>query len=290
MPDAGAGRERACLVCDGALLPATRRHGLMECARCGFVTAGLELSEAELRRVYGRDYFHGLEYADYVAEADSLKLNFERRLATLGQFVGDARGKSLFEIGCAYGFFLDVARARYRRAGGIDISADAVAYARTTLGLDVSAGDYLEHEGAAGTDVFCLWDTIEHLRTPHEYVAKIAREIAPGGLLAITTGDIGSLNARLRGRRWRMIHPPTHLHYFATDSLRRLLDRHGFDVVHVAHPGQARTVKSILYISLALRAGRPRLYRIAERLPGCGISLTLNLFDIMYVIARRRSS
>ena len=101
MPDADVGRERACLVCGGALLPATRRRGLMECARCGFVTAGLEPSEAELRRVYGRDYFHGREYADYVAEADSLKLNFERRLATLDAFVGDARGKRLFEIGCA---------------------------------------------------------------------------------------------------------------------------------------------------------------------------------------------
>lgn len=290
MPDPGAGRERACLVCDGALLPAPRRRGLMACARCGFVTAGLELSEAELRQVYGRDYFHGLEYADYVAEADSLRLNFGRRLSTLDRFVGDARDKRLFEIGCAYGFFLEVARGRYRRAGGIDISAEAVAYARARLGLEVSEGDYLEHEGAAGADVFCLWDTIEHLHAPHEYVAKIARDIAPGGLLAITTGDIGSLNARLRGRRWRMIHPPTHLHYFATDSLRRLLDRHGFDVIHVEHPGQARTVRSILYISLALKAGRPALWRMAERLPGLGTSLTLNLFDIMYVIARRRVS
>ena len=289
MPDADASPARACLVCEGGLGPATRRPGLMECARCGFVTADLEPSEAELRRVYGRDYFHGLEYADYLAEADSLRLNFERRLATLDAFVGDARGKSLFEIGCAYGFFLDVARARYARARGIDLCTEAVDYARTRLGLDVTAGDYLDHEGAAGTDVFCLWDTIEHLRAPHQYVAKIARQIAPGGLLAITTGDIGSLNARLRGRRWRMIHPPTHLHYFARDSLGRLLDRHGFDVIHVAHPGQARTVKSILYLSLALRAGRPGLYRIAERLPGLGISLTLNLFDIMYVIARRRS-
>jgi hypothetical protein len=72
----------------------------MEYVRCGFVTASMELSEAELRRVYGRDYFHGLECVDYVAEAGSLKFNFERRLTTLEAFVGNARGQRLSEIGC----------------------------------------------------------------------------------------------------------------------------------------------------------------------------------------------
>ena len=46
--------------------------------------------------------------------------------------------------------------------------------------------------------------------------------------LALTTGDIGSVNARLRGHKWRMIHPPTHLHYFSAETMKALLDRHGF--------------------------------------------------------------
>ncbi len=285
--DTDARRPRACLVCDGALHPATRLAPLWECSHCGFVTAGLDLSETDLRRIYGHDYFHGDEYADYTEEADSLRLNFQRRLDTLGRFVVDAHSKSLFEIGCAYGFFLAIARTRFRHTAGIDISPEAVAHARNTLGVDARVADYLEYDLAATPDVVCLWDTIEHLRAPHDFIAKAARDIAPGGILAITTGDIGSLNARLRGARWRMIHPPTHLHYFSKNSLRRLLERYGFEVLHVQHPGQSRTLRSILYITLALRAGRQNLFRIAERLPGLGISVTLNLFDIMYVIARR---
>jgi SAM-dependent methyltransferase len=285
-PDAG--RPCACLVCDGTLRPARRLAPLLECSQCSFVTAGLELSETDHRRIYGHDYFHGAEYADYIAEADSLKLNFNRRLDTLGRFVVHAHSKSLFEIGCAYGFFLETASTRFQCAAGIDISAEAVAYGRNTLGVDARVGDYIEHHLATRPDVVCLWDTIEHLRAPDEYIAKVGRDIAPGGILAITTGDIGSLNARLRGPRWRLIHPPTHLHYFSADTLRRLLERNGFEVIHVEHPGQARTLRSILYITLVLRGRRNNLYRRMERLPGLDLGVTLNFFDIMYVVARHR--
>jgi predicted TPR repeat methyltransferase len=290
VPDANNPTMPSCLVCAGVLRCAHRFPGLLECRRCGFLTSARQPSDAELHLIYGRHYFHGAEYADYLAEADSLKLNFGRRLATLERYVANIHAKSLFEIGCAYGFFLEIAKTRFRHAAGIDISLDAVVHAREKLGLDARAGNYLEETLHSPIDVFCLWDTIEHLRAPNEYIAKVAREITPGGILAITTGDIGSLNARLRGPRWRMIHAPTHLHYFSTSSLRQILRRHGFEVIHVEHPGQARTLKSILYIILVLRAGRPGLYRIAERFPGLGLSVTLNLFDIMYVIARRLPS
>ena len=63
-----------------------------------------------------------------------------------------------------------------------------------------------------------MWDTIEHLKRPDLFVQKAAADLRPGGLIALTTGDIGSLNARLRGARWRMIHPPTHLHYFSVSD------------------------------------------------------------------------
>ena len=132
-----------------------------------------------------------------------------------------------------------------------------------------------------------MWDTIEHLLSPDRFVAKAAADLKPGGYIAFTTGDIGSLNARLRGRRWRMIHPPTHLHYFSAATARRLLAAHGFEVVHMSHPGATRSVRSILYILLALRMGRPRWYEAIGRLPLARLSFALNLGDIMFVIARR---
>ena len=85
-----------------------------------------------------------------------------------------------------------------------------------------------------------------------------------------------------------MIHPPTHLHYFSADTLRLMLDRAGFDVVHLSHPGVTRNLQSALYIILALKVGAPALFDVVRRLRVFDFPATVNLFDIMFVIARRR--
>jgi SAM-dependent methyltransferase len=273
-------------VCSGRLGDC-RLPGLLQCQRCGFVTADVDVSNAEMQALYGPDYFHGEEYADYIAEEPGLRRNFAARLRTLLTLTAPEARRRLFEIGCAYGFFLAEARPYFCAVGGIDIFREGVLHAREALGLDAVNGDYLEHPLAPDTDVICMWDTIEHLREPHRFIEKAARDLGPGGLLAITTGDIGSLNARLRGRKWRMIHPPTHLHYFSVATLSKLLERHGFTVVHVEHPGVSRTLQSILYITLVVMRGQHKLYDLLKNIPGLAAPVTINLFDIMYVAARK---
>ena len=211
--------------------------GLVKCERCGFVSANLTLTDAEVAALYDRGYFHGDEYLDYVAEEESLRLNFNGRLRTLQQVVPDLRERDIFEIGCAYGFFLDEARHFARSVAGIDISQDATAYGRSRFGLDVQQGDYLSRALGKKYGVIAMWDTVEHLQRPDLFIEKVKDDLQPGGILALTTGDIGSVNARLRGQKWRMIHPPTHLHYFSAGTMKALLGRHGFDVVHLSHPG-----------------------------------------------------
>jgi 2-polyprenyl-3-methyl-5-hydroxy-6-metoxy-1,4-benzoquinol methylase len=280
------------LVCDRPLEPHKRLTGLLRCRFCGFVTADLVFSTGELEAIYGRDYFHGNEYANYVLEGPSLKDNFRRRLRTLAHYVPERHNKTLFEIGCAYGFFLELARNEFSRVSGVDISDAAVRHANGTLGVDAAKADFLDEGIGEGFDVYCLWDTIEHLMEPGRVIAKISRVINARGILAITTGDIGSLLARVQGRSWRMIHPPTHLHYFSRATLERLLLRHGFEVLAVEYPSTTRSLRMILSGLLVL--GRPAsgwthsLYRALERLPFLDFSLPLNTWDIMYVIARRR--
>ncbi len=134
----------------------------------------------------------------------------------------------------------------------------------------------------------CLWDTIEHLRAPDKYIEKIAENTESGALLNITTGDIDSRVARWRKNKWRLIHPPTHAHYFSVDSLTRLLDRYGFDVVHVEHCGFYRSLDNIAYNILALRANLPWLYKLLKKTYITKLDIYSNMYDIMYVIARKR--
>ena len=284
-------QNTACLVCSGQYR-ASRIPGLIECRNCGFLSADLALSDDAIRALYSSKYFHGQEYADYVGEKDSLVCNFRHRLKTLVNHIPGASGKRLFEIGCAYGFFLEAARAHFPFAQGIDISAEAVAYATGTLGVNAIAGDLLSAPITGPFDVVCMWDVIEHLRRPDLVVARAASLLNDNGILAITTGDIGSLNARLRGKNWRLIHPPTHLHYFSAHTITALLQKHGFRVIRLAHPGTYRTLRNILYAILVLH-GREQggsIYRGIQEMTLLNRAIYLNLFDLMFVVARKDPS
>ena len=276
----------ACLVCGGKYKP-SRLPGLLACASCGFTTADVSQTSEQLEQLYSARYFAGGEYRDYVSEWRLIEKNFRVRLKNLLKYVPDPGSKRLFEIGCAYGFFLGVARERFASVAGIDISSDAVKYAAGELGLAVQSGDFSHYEFGEQPDVVCLWDTIEHLAHPDLYLKKVALNMRPGGVIAITTGDLGSFVARFRGARWRLIHPPTHLHYFSKATLVRLLERYGFAIRYCGAEGLYRSVDTMAYMILALRHGRPRLHAFLKRWGLLDWDLYLNLYDIVYAIAEK---
>jgi SAM-dependent methyltransferase len=273
-----------CILCGTDAAGCERFPGILQCPSCRFVFANLHLSPDQLRELYSAKYFFGDEYANYVEDKRVLQKNFAARIRTLQRY---STGGKLFEIGCAYGFFLELAE-RLWCADGCDISADAVTYAREQ-GRRAECADILTLNRTAGSyDVVTMWDTIEHLARPDAYVKRASEFLKPGGHLCITTGDIGSLVARIRGRHWRLIHPPTHLFYFDRVSMTRLLETNGLRIVHFEHCGYYRSVSQIIYSLLVLNARSPareRLYRMLQ--PLIDFDFSMNLSDIMFVIARK---
>ena len=261
--------------------------GLLTCEECKFTTANLVLSEEQLRQLYTAGYFAGNEYRDYVADRAIIEKQFRLRLRRLLKFVPDAGNKNLFEIGCAHGFFLTVARNAFRSVEGIDISEHATAYARQNLGVEARNSEFLTDQFLVPPDLICLWDTIEHLSRPDLYLQKIANSLPRRGLLALTTGDLNSWLARTRGSKWREIHPPTHLHYFSRETLSRLLRRNGFKTMFVGSEGMYRSVDSMAYIVLCLKHDFPDLYSCLKKTHLLNWDLYLNLGDIIFVVAEK---
>lgn len=278
----------ACVVCGGTSL-SPFYSGIVRCDLCGFVCADLHLKEEELLRIYQKDYFFGEEYSNYQADREVLQKNFKLRLKILLRFTNRTRHRRLFEIGSAYGFFLALAKHHFETVQGIDITQDGVRHSIDELGLKVIHGDLLATDlRDQEFDVVCLWDTIEHLRTPNLYIEKIGQHMKSGSLLAITTGDIESWNARVKKARWRLIHPPTHLQYFSLNTLARMLSRSNFDVVYQEHCGFYRSFDNAFHNLFVLRCQLPVLYRLVQKLGLARWSFYLNLYDIMYVIAKKR--
>lgn len=276
-----------CIVC-GSILAEAFYVKLLRCSKCGHVFADLHLSDAELLNLYCKSYFFGGEYSNYIENKNVLQKNFKLRIEVLTNFLDPARHKNIFEIGSAYGFFLDLAKKYFEDISGIDINEDGVIYAQKELHLDVIHGDFLKHKfSGINFDIVCMWDTIEHLRNPDIYIEKLSRHMEKGALLAITTGDIESLNARFKKHKWRLIHPPTHVHYFSKKTLTRLLKNYGFNVIYNRYCGFYRSIDAMAYNILVKRHNKVWLYKILRYLNLTTSSVYLNLYDIMFVIARK---
>ena len=203
---------------------------LMQCDECGYIRADTEVTPEQIKRLYQEDYFRGKEYGNYLADEATHRTNFAWRFKMLKKVAPDIR--SIFEIGCAYGFWLECCANNNLPCAGVDVCEEAASYARNTLGQNAVAEDFLTMDIEPGRfDAFCMWDTIEHLANPELFLARANELLAPGGWLFMTTGDIGSTMAKWRGPHWRLIHPPTHLQYFSIATMDRFLKQHSFAAV-----------------------------------------------------------
>lgn len=212
---------------------------IVQCTGCGFVYVGEDPAAIDFAALYDESYYTGGQdgaFADYVGQARSRRASARRRLWSLRRI--KPRGR-LLDVGCAAGFFLDEAKASYE-VQGVELSAYASGFARQQFGLDVITGTL--HNAAfdaARFDLITLWDVIEHVPDPAALLAEVARLLAPGGRVVLTTGDIGSGYAQTRGAQWHLMTPPWHLYFFSPETLATMAARAGLRVEHVGARGVA---------------------------------------------------
>ena len=276
--------ERA-LGCPACGLRTTQRFlyakngcDVLECSRCGLARA--QAAAFDPAAYYTRGYFSGDEpdgYADYLGAEPVLRREFARTVDFVRRY---RRSGNLLELGCAYGFFLQEAK-RHFAVSGIELSPDAAAYCRRQgLAVETGTADALDRCGRGPFDVIVMLDVIEHVPDPHETMDLVARALAPGGIVVLTTGDFRSLAARALKSGWRLMTPPQHLWFFTPASLERLAWRAGLNVVSLDHPWKIVPLSLVAY-HLGRMAG------VRLKLPASRIGMPINLFDAMRVVLRR---
>ena len=275
----------SCAVCGAAAAREKLRVGeqpILECVACGLAwwqPAAAFVPES----IYDAAYFRGSQargYDDYAGEEAALRRNFARRISRLGP---PGSGARLLDVGAAFGFGVAEAERAGWRAFGIEVSAAAAGAAKRIAPGRVAVAHALRAPfPCASFSAVTLWDVLEHLADPHAAVAEIERLLCPGGRLALSTGDVGSLVARLSGARWHLYTLPEHLFFYTRKSLRRLLADHGLVIESLRADGATYRVG---YLWERLRKSLLRGHAAPGRFPGSELCIPVNLFDLVTVHA-----
>jgi len=289
--EAGGGDGVRCRLCgDAAVEPWIEKYAyrIHRCRRCGNAFVPDAAVPDNLESLYSASYFDGgaaTGYPSYEADGPLIERSFARRMRWLARLA--PRGP-LLDVGAAYGFGLRAARAAGFEAMGVEISPEAAEAARRRAGVPVITGDFLSVAVPGTFAVITMFDVLEHMRDPRACVARARQLLAPGGILAVETGDLASPWARLLGRRWYFLDPPQHLAYFTAAGLTDLMAAAGLvPAGRIRRFGRWVSLANAAF-KLAHNAPDPiaRMFaRAAERrLPG---AVYVNFGDAMLLAARR---
>lgn len=238
-PGSGSPQAAHCPVCGeiGRHLWDKGGHAVHRCRHCGLGYVADPPSAEELERFYADHYYArgsvaasgGLGYhVAYTELEPGLKRMYGEFLERVERRHPGHRFDRVLDVGCAYGYFLDVARERLgaRELVGLDVTPEAES---------IRERGYRFHRGfvedvplpESHFDLVFMGDAIEHVRDPLRVADRLSAVLAPGGVLVLTTVDFDAPLARLLGRRWRLMKPPEHLFYWNRRSLTRLFGDRG---------------------------------------------------------------
>ena len=205
---------------------------LVRCRRCGLRYLNPRPLPAQLGRFYPADY---APHRRAGLSAAARRWLLRRELRTLWPLLAPPR--RVLELGCGSGDLLQLLRELGNPSVlGIEPSAAAAAHARQRWGLDVVDGTLEEARlPSRSFDAALAQHVLEHLPSPSATLAELARVLRPGGALVLWLPNAGSWSARVWGAAWMGYDAPRHLYTFDLETLRALLERHGFRVAAVRH-------------------------------------------------------
>lgn len=206
--------------------PDTSKGNIVRCQRCRLVYQNPR--DNDITRIYervGEDKFYLASQSDRVATS-------ERDAEKMEMAIGKANGRKLLDVGCSYGFFMDVVARRGWDVYGTELSEYqrniALKNQKNICGKELKDCGYSENS----FDVLTMFDVIEHLESPTAFMKDAYRVIKPGGYFVACTPNINSWPAKFFGKYW-LNYARMHLYYFDPKSITVLLEKSGFKVMKI---------------------------------------------------------
>lgn len=184
------------------------------------------------------DYYKSDDYISHTSSKRNLfeyiyhfvrKFSLNRKLKLINSF--HSNEKSLLDVGCGTGDFLEVAKKNNWIVFGIEPNNRARDIANQKTGNVVFDADKLLQFNTASFDVITLWHVLEHLPNLEEQILVLKNLLKPNGVLVIAVPNYKSYDAIHYEEFWAAYDVPRHLWHFNKQSISKLFKDVSMEVV-----------------------------------------------------------
>lgn len=234
------GAQAPAALCPVVLAGSEPVYILAECVQCRTRFLNPLPAKGELNRFYAPQYYG----------SDWFKQEGKGRVFGKAMLPPGLKGK-LLDVGCSLGYFISgVRQSSGWDVYGVEVSPEAVAFARDRLKLDVCCG---ELSTAAYPESFFdfihVSNVLEHVHNPYDLLKECRRILRASGrlYLCVPNGPVDSaaLISYFKSEGSPARSKDGHLFFFSQGSLKKLFQDTGFEIISSRTYGIRRGLRAL---------------------------------------------
>jgi SAM-dependent methyltransferase len=208
---------------------------IVKCNNCGFVYLNPRPDKTELGRIYPENYVPYVFDEILTPFVNNLRIAVQKsKVKSIKNYAStDAK---IWDVGCGGGFFLDCMKKLGDSSwelSGVDISRKAIEKIRSK-GFSGINSRFEDIEDSNCVDLIVINQVLEHLDSPSEIIKKSYDLLNNNGYMFIEIPSLDGWDAQIyQDRFWGGWHFPRHWSFFTQDTITKMLEDRGFDVVQV---------------------------------------------------------
>ena len=213
------------------------KFNIVTCSGCGFAFTN---PIPELQHL--GNYYKSNEYISHSNTSKGLvnsmyqfvrKYTLVKKLQLINQVTKSSTDKSLLDVGCGTGEFLNTCKNAGWQVQGVEPDSDARSLSIKNYGLDVHEESQLDLFADESFTCISMWHVLEHVPHLNDRIQQLKRVLKPNGKLIVAVPNCSSHDAQHYQQFWGAYDVPRHLHHFKPADIQNLFEKNGMKVDNV---------------------------------------------------------
>ncbi len=221
---------KKCPVCNNTAkyifnVKTDRVYKILKCQYCELGFIDPIPTKKEVSKFYNEFYFNNAKHMWGYNNYKLLELGLKKTYRRILKKIKIKNVNAILDVGCAYGFFLDVIKEFFPNSHRIGIDIINTKSILEQKEHEFICADIEDINFKETFDIIFFGDSFEHLRSPVKVIEKLSNNLSNDGCFIITTVNFSSLLAKIMKQKWRLMIPPEHIFFWTPKSLKEIFKR-----------------------------------------------------------------